>query len=153
MYRRKIGKLPPKKGKGKFPLFCGNEERVIPIFGSRQVIQSNIMKNTTKVNLDAATLDSPSGEEHNVTSHSSFIIPEYVNLLILGLSWSKRIQEKYKNGNFIPKVFSLIEPFASVAMFVTKSIIPEKASFAAKLIHREEMSKSSLENLPTSLTP
>ena len=85
MYRRKIGKLPPKKGKGKLPLFCGNEERVIPIFGSRQVIQSNIMRNTTKVNLDAATMDSPSGEDHNVTSQSSFITPEYVNLLILGL--------------------------------------------------------------------
>ena len=29
---RKIGKLPQKKGKGKLPLFCGNGERVIPIY-------------------------------------------------------------------------------------------------------------------------
>ena len=27
-----MGKLPPKKGKGKLPLFCGNVERVIPIY-------------------------------------------------------------------------------------------------------------------------
>ena len=28
-----IGSLPPKKGKGKLPLFRGNGERVNPIYG------------------------------------------------------------------------------------------------------------------------
>ena len=28
---RTIGKLPPKKGRGKWPLFCGNVERVITV--------------------------------------------------------------------------------------------------------------------------
>ena len=29
---RTLGWLPPKKGKGKLPIFCGNIERVIPIY-------------------------------------------------------------------------------------------------------------------------
>ena len=32
LYRRTIRLLPPKKGKVKFPLFCGNVERVITIY-------------------------------------------------------------------------------------------------------------------------
>ena len=30
--RRTIGNLPPKKGKVKLPIFCGNGELVIPIY-------------------------------------------------------------------------------------------------------------------------
>ena len=33
MIQDKIWSLPPKKGKGKLPLFCGNGERVNPIYG------------------------------------------------------------------------------------------------------------------------
>ena len=29
----KLGNYHQKKGKGKLPIFCGNEERVIPIYG------------------------------------------------------------------------------------------------------------------------
>ena len=32
---RTVGLLPPKKGKGKLPLFCGNVEWLIPIYESR----------------------------------------------------------------------------------------------------------------------
>ena len=32
-----IGKLPPKKGKGKLPLFCGNGEQVITIYAWGQI--------------------------------------------------------------------------------------------------------------------
>ena len=32
LFRRTIGQLPQKKGKGKLPLFCGNVERLIPIY-------------------------------------------------------------------------------------------------------------------------
>ena len=35
-----------KKGKGKLPLFCGNVERVIPIYGAQQTL-----KNTTWVGI------------------------------------------------------------------------------------------------------
>ena len=38
---------------------------------SHQVSHSNSAKNPTEVNLDVATLVSPSGEEHNVPSKSS----------------------------------------------------------------------------------
>ena len=39
IFRRIIGLLPPKKGKGKLPLFHGNGERVIPIYGAYHVIK------------------------------------------------------------------------------------------------------------------
>ena len=32
--QEKIGQLPPKKGKGKLTLFCGNGERLITIYAS-----------------------------------------------------------------------------------------------------------------------
>ena len=32
LFMKKIGQLPPKKGKGKLPLLCGNGERVISIY-------------------------------------------------------------------------------------------------------------------------
>ena len=80
-------------------------------------------------------MDLPSLEEHGVPSQSSCLIPEYVNLAISVLRRSKIIQEKYKKGGSISKVFGLIELSASVAMSVTKSIIPETASFSSNLIH------------------
>ena len=40
-----------------------------------QVSHSNSAQNPTEVDLDAATLASPSGEEHNVPSQSSCMIP------------------------------------------------------------------------------
>ena len=76
-----------------------------------------------------------------------------MNLRISGFRWSKIIQEKYKKGYGIPKVFGLISLFASVAMSDTKSIIPEIASFVAKLIHHEEWSKSYLDNLSNFTNP
>ena len=38
-------------------------------------------------------------------------------------------------------------------MSTTKSIIPETASFVAKLLHHEERAKSSPENLPNFTNP
>ena len=76
-----------------------------------------------------------------------------MNLRILGLRRSKIIQEKYKKGNGIPKVFGLISLFASVAMSSTKSVIPEITSFPAKLIHHEERDNDSPENIPNFKTP
>ena len=35
LFRITIGQLQPKKGKGKLPLFCGDLERVIPIYALR----------------------------------------------------------------------------------------------------------------------
>ena len=32
MIQEKNGKLPPKKGKAKLPLLCGNGERIIPFY-------------------------------------------------------------------------------------------------------------------------
>ena len=60
---------------------------------SQYMNHSNNVKNTTDINIDAATMDSPSGEEHGVPSQSSHLIPEYTNLLISGLRQIKRIQE------------------------------------------------------------
>ena len=42
---------------------------------------SNSVQNPTEINLDAAKLDLPSGEEHNMPSQSSFLIPEYSKYL------------------------------------------------------------------------
>ena len=33
-----LDNYPPKKGKGKLPLFCGYAERVIPIYASTMVV-------------------------------------------------------------------------------------------------------------------
>ena len=98
---------------------------------------SNSVKPPTNINLDAATLDSPSGEEHDLPSQVSCLIPEYANLRILGLRRGKIIHEKYKKINGTPKVFGLIYLFVSVTISVTKSIFPEKESFPAKLIHQK----------------
>ena len=88
-------------------------------------------------------LASPSGEENNVPSQPSRLIPEYANLRISGLRKSKIIQEKDKKGNGIPKVFGFIYLFASVAMSSTKSVLKEAVSFKANLIYHEERSKFS----------
>ena len=81
-------------------------------------------------------------------SRSSRLIPEYTKLRISGLIWSKIIQERYKKRYFIPKVFYLIVIFSYVAISATKYILPKKNSFEAKLLHHEEKSKSSTDNLP-----
>ena len=117
------------------------------------MIHSNSVQNSTVINLDAAIMASPSGEENNVPSHSSLLIPEYVNLRISGLSRSKIIQEKYKKLNGIPKLFGLITLFVSIVMSVTRSIIPERAIFVAKLLQHEERAKYSPENLTNFANP
>ena len=61
------------------------------------------------------------------------------------------IQKKDKKGNVIPKVFDLVYLLESVDMSANKSILPETASFSAKLIHHEERAKSSPEKSPTLL--
>ena len=114
---------------------------------------SNIVQNPTEVKLYAETLSSPSGEEHDVPSRFSHLIPEYANLCISGPIISKIIQEKGKKGNVIPKVFGLIALFAFVVMSANKSILPETANFATKLIHHEEISRSSTYNLPNLYNP
>ena len=45
-----MGKLPPKKGKGKLPLFCGNGERVIPFYAQdlRPSHERNAMRQINK---------------------------------------------------------------------------------------------------------
>ena len=60
-----------------------------------------------------------------------------MNLRIYGLRQNKIVQEKYKKGNGTQKVFELITLFASVDMSVVNYILPETASFAAKLLHNE----------------
>ena len=42
---------------------------------STRKVHSNSVQNPTEINLDAATLASSSGEEHNVPSQSSHLIP------------------------------------------------------------------------------
>ena len=117
------------------------------------MIHSNSVKNPTDINLDSATLDSPSGEDREVPSHSSRLIPEYPNLRISGLRRNKIIQERDSKVNGIPKVFGLIYLFTYVVMFITKSILPETESFTAKMLHYEERAKSSPENLPKFTNP
>ena len=114
---------------------------------------SNSAKFYNEVNLHASIMASPCGEEHDVTSQSSRLIPEYENLRTSGLRQSKIIQCKYKKGKVIPKVFGLIDLFASVAMSCTKYILPKIASFAAKLLHNEERSKCSPDNLSNFVNP
>ena len=83
----------------------------------------NSAQSPTMVNRDVATLDSPGGEEHDVPSHSSRLIPEYANLCTSGLRQKKRVQDKDKKEKVIQNVFGIIYIFASVAMSVTKSIL------------------------------
>ena len=111
------------------------------------------MKNPNEVNIDAATIASQSGEENDVPSQSSRLIQEYVIIRISELRRSKRIQKIYKKRDFITKVFGPIDLFEFVAMYFTKYIILETASFSAKLIHHEEKSKSYPENLPNFTNP
>ena len=47
-----------------------------------QASHSKSVESPTEVNLDAEKLALPSGEENNVTSQSSWLIPEYANLRI-----------------------------------------------------------------------
>ena len=108
----------------------------------------NSVQKSTDINLDTATLDSPSGEDHGVPSQSSRLIPEYANFRISGLRQSKIIKEKYKKGNGTPKIFGLITLFTYMAMYYVKYILSEIASFADKLILHEERAKSSPDNLP-----
>ena len=42
MYRRTTGSLPPKNGKGKLLLFCGNGKQVIIIYGGGEVIWKSV---------------------------------------------------------------------------------------------------------------
>ena len=114
---------------------------------------SNSVQNPTEINLDAAILASPIGEEHDIPSQSSRLIPEYVNLHVSGLRRSKIIQGKFKRGNVIPKVLGLIALFVSVVMHDTNSTLPETESFAYKLLHHEERSKSSPYNFPNFTNP
>ena len=99
------------------------------------MIYSNSDQNPIEINLYAAALDWPSGEERDVPSRSSRLIPEYTNLQISGLRQSKIIKEIYNKGSDIPKVCGLIYLFSYVVMSATKSIITYTASFAAKMIH------------------
>ena len=71
----------------------------------------------------------------------------------MGLRKSKIIQDKYKIENVIPKGFSFIAPFTSVAMSVAKYVLPETAIFAAKLIHHKERDKSSPGKFPNFNNP
>ena len=113
----------------------------------------NSVQNPTKFNIYAETLDSPSGEDQDMPSQSSRLIPEYANICISALRLIKIIQERYKHGYGIPKVFCLISIFEPVAMSVTKSILTGTDFFASKLLHREEMARSSPENLPNFTNP
>ena len=49
--------------------------------------------------------------------------------------------------------FDLVYLFSSVAISITNTIIPETESFASKLIHHEEIFKSSPDNLPNFTNP
>ena len=69
-------------------------------------------------------MDSPSIEDHNVTSQSSRIIQEYENPRVSVLRWSKKIKEIYMKVNDIPKVFGRISLFVSEAMSAKNSILP-----------------------------
>ena len=91
---------------------------------SHQVIHSNSAQNNTEVNLDKSTLDSTSGEKHDVHSHSYRQIPEYTNLRTSELRQIKIIQDKDKRKKGIPEVFGLIYLLAYVAMSATNYILP-----------------------------
>ena len=114
---------------------------------------SNSAQNPTDINLDASTLAAPIGEYRDVPSRSSCLIPDYMNLHISGLRRRKIIQKRYKKINGILKVFGLISLFTSVAMSVTKSILPETASLSTNLLHHERIFNSSPQNLPNFINP
>ena len=65
-----------------------------------------------------------------------------------GLRQNKIIQEKYKKGNDIPKVFGLIALFVSVAVSDAKYILTETAVFEANLLHHKKISKTYPDNIP-----
>ena len=92
-------------------------------------------------------MDSPSREEHDVPSHFPRIISEYANIRISGLRQRKRLQEKDNKRYGKPNAFGTISLFEYMAMSLTNSIIPKTVSFSDKLLHHEEKSKSSPENL------
>ena len=100
-----------------------------------QMVHSNIVQDPTEINLDAEILALQSVLDQDVSSKSSRLIPECVNLWISILRIIKIIQEILKKLNDIPKVFGLVYLFESVAMTANKSIIPEIEIFASKLIH------------------
>ena len=120
---------------------------------SNQARYFNSDKDPTEVKLYAETLCSTIMEEHDVTSQSSHLIPEYVNLRLSGLRRRKGVQERDNNRDVKPKVFGLLALFASVAMSSTNLIITETESFTCKLLHHEEISKYSPENLPNFTKP
>ena len=68
-------------------------------------------------------------------SHPRRLIPEYVNLRILGLRRIKIIWEKDKNRDGKSIVFDLINLFVYMAMYTTNYIILEKEIFPDKFLH------------------
>ena len=97
-------------------------------------------------------LDSPSEDKHDVPSQSSHLLPEYENLYISVLMRIKIIQEKNKKRNGTPKVFWLIAFFVSVAMYATKSILPEIAIFQPYWSTMKKYASTLQTIYPTSLT-
>ena len=89
-----------------------------------QAMHSISAQNPTDINLYVKNLASQSGAEHNLPSQSSRLIPEYSSLCIWELRKIKIVHERDKKGNGIPKIFGLIDLFAYVAMYTTKSILP-----------------------------
>ena len=85
-------------------------------------------QNPTEVKLDSATMASPSGEDNNVPSKSSSLIPEYANIITSGLRRSKIIQE-IKERIGIPNIFGIMAVFAYVSMSAIKSTLQETAIF------------------------
>ena len=120
---------------------------------SHQVNHSNSAQNPTDLNLDTATLDSPSGEGHVVPLHLSRLIPEYANIRTSGLRRRKIIQDKEKNEKGIPKVFGLIYLFASVEISATKYILYRNSIFqpSCSTTKRELITLQKI--YPTSPTP
>ena len=49
LFSRTIGQLPQKEGKVKLPLFCGNAEQVIPIYGAQVYIYFSIASTRNKL--------------------------------------------------------------------------------------------------------
>ena len=62
-----------------------NVEGTLQIGKSHHVIHFNSVQDPTEVNIDSETLYSPSGEEHDVPSQSSCLLPECANIHISGL--------------------------------------------------------------------
>ena len=120
---------------------------------SHQVIHSNSVKNPTEINLYTETLAPTSGKEHDVPSQPSCLIPEYVNLHILGIRRIKIIQERNEKGNDIPKLFGLVDLFTYVAMSDTKYILQKQRALQQK-IYTTNKETSPLNTIyPTLITP